>query len=93
MADFAVRVFTYYRHGAAFYRGVETPASFSCRHFFIVVRLLRRREEFTEADFPRWREPLTDYNEYAGMSADEQNKRCGLIVDPVRMPSDPGTRI
>jgi putative transposase len=37
----------------------------------------------------RW----SSYNEYAGMSADEQNKRCGLIVDRVRMPSDPRTRI
>jgi hypothetical protein len=32
-------------------------------------------------------------NEYAGMSADEQKKRCGLIVDRVRMPSDPCARI
>jgi hypothetical protein len=28
-------------------------------------------------------------NEYAGMSADEQTGCCGLIVDRVRMPSDP----
>jgi hypothetical protein len=27
------------------------------------------------------------------MSADEQKKRCGLIVDRVRMPSDPRARI
>jgi len=32
-------------------------------------------------------------NEYAGMSAEEQDKRCGLIVDRVRMPSDPRARI
>jgi len=32
-------------------------------------------------------------NEYAGMSAGEQNERCGLIVDRVRMPSDPRARI
>jgi hypothetical protein len=37
----------------------------------------------------RW----SSYNEYAGMSADEQNERCGLIVDRVRMPSDPRARI
>jgi REP element-mobilizing transposase RayT len=33
------------------------------------------------------------YNESAGMSADEQIRRCGLIVDRVRMPSDPRARI
>jgi len=37
----------------------------------------------------RW----SSYNEYAGLSADEQNERCGLIVDRVRMPSDPRARI
>jgi putative transposase len=37
----------------------------------------------------RW----SSYNEHAGMSADQQNKRCGLIVDRVRMPSDPHARI
>jgi putative transposase len=37
----------------------------------------------------RW----SSYNEYVGMSADEQNERCGLIVDRVRMPSDPRARI
>ena len=37
----------------------------------------------------RW----SSYNGYAGMGADEQNERCGLIVDRVRMPSDPRARI
>jgi len=37
----------------------------------------------------RW----SSYNEYAGLSAGEQNERCGLIVDRVRMPSDPRPRI
>jgi putative transposase len=41
-----------------------------------------------------WSRPAgSSYNEYAGMSADEQNGRCGLIVDRVRMPSDPRARI
>jgi putative transposase len=182
-----------YRHRAVFYRGVETPASFFFdRYFFIVVRLLRRRERFTEPDFallarafnraralhpfhltawaflpdhghcicapvypvtislamksvkqsstsavnqrrgadgelwqPRffdralrtvkeynekveyihlnpvraglvsrpedWR--WSSYNEYVGMSGDEQTGRCGLIVDRVRMPCDPRARI
>ena len=33
------------------------------------------------------------YNEYAGISAEEQKKRCGLIVDRVTIPSDPRARI
>ena len=37
----------------------------------------------------RW----SSYNEYAGMRAEEQNERWGLIVDRVRMPSDPRARI
>ena len=37
----------------------------------------------------RW----SSYNEYAGLSAEEQERRCGLIVDRVRMPSDPRARI
>jgi len=36
---------------------------------------------------------VSSYNEYAGLSAEEQNARCGLIVDRVRMPSDPRARI
>jgi hypothetical protein len=35
----------------------------------------------------------SSYNEYAGMSAEQQKRRCGLIVDRVRMPSDPYARI
>ena len=37
----------------------------------------------------RW----SGYNEYAGVSGDEQKERCGLVVDRVRMPSDPQARI
>ena len=37
----------------------------------------------------RW----SSYNEYAGTRAEEQNESCGLIVDRVRMPSDPHARI
>jgi len=37
----------------------------------------------------RW----SSFNEYSGVSADEQKRRCGLIIDRVRMPSDPRTRI
>jgi len=41
--------------------------------------LVSRREDW------RW----SSYNEYAGTSPNEQKQRCGLIVDRVRMPSDP----
>jgi hypothetical protein len=61
--------------------------------FFIVVRLLRRREKFSSLISPYWREPSTDLSERAGVSAEEQNERCGLIVDRVRMPSAPRARI
>jgi hypothetical protein len=37
----------------------------------------------------RW----SSYSEYAGMSAEEQDNRRGLIVDRVRMPSDPRVRV
>ena len=37
----------------------------------------------------RW----SGYNGYAGMSAEEQNERGGLIADRVRMLSDPSARI
>ena len=41
-----------------------------------------------------WSRPAgSSYNECAGMSAEEQKKRCGLMVDRVRMPSDPRARI
>ena len=37
----------------------------------------------------RW----SSVNEYSGMSATEQSRRCGLTIDRVRLPSDPRTRI
>jgi hypothetical protein len=37
----------------------------------------------------RW----SSYNEYAGLSAEEQKIRCGLMIDHVSMPSDPHARI
>jgi REP element-mobilizing transposase RayT len=37
----------------------------------------------------RW----SSYNVYAGIGAEEQKKHCSLIVDRVRIPSDPRTRI
>ena len=37
----------------------------------------------------RW----SSYNEYAGMGGEEQKRCCGLIIDRVRLPSDPHARI
>ena len=37
----------------------------------------------------RW----SSVNEYSGVSAAEQDRRCGLAIDRVNMPSDPNTRI
>jgi hypothetical protein len=56
---------------------------FTCHHNPVRAGLVSRPEDW------RW----SSYNEYAGMSADEQNERCGLIVGRVRMPSDPRARI
>jgi hypothetical protein len=76
----------------------------SDRYYSVVVRLLRRREKFkveyihlnpvraglvSRPEDWQW----SSYNEYAGMSAEGQYERCGLIADRVRMPSDPRARI
>jgi len=45
--------------------------------------LVRRAQDW------RW----SSANEYSGMSAAEQEERCGLSIDRVNMPSDPKTRI
>ncbi len=45
--------------------------------------LVTRPEEWT------W----SSYHEYAGVSAVEQEKRCGLAMDRVRLPADEGARI
>jgi REP-associated tyrosine transposase len=37
----------------------------------------------------RW----SSVNEYSGMSAAEQRRRCGLTIDRIRIPADPKTRI
>jgi putative transposase len=35
----------------------------------------------------------SSFNEYAGMGAEEQKRRCGLVIDRVTIPCDSGTRI
>jgi REP-associated tyrosine transposase len=45
--------------------------------------LVQRSEDW------RW----SSVNEYSGVSAAEQERRCGLTIDRVNMPSDPRTRI
>ena len=37
----------------------------------------------------RW----SSFYEYSGGSTEEQKNLCGLTIDRVRLPSDPGTRI
>ena len=37
--------------------------------------------------------PWSSFSEYAGMTPEEQNCRCGLVIDRVRIPTDPRTRI
>src|SRR5208337_4080501 len=56
---------------------------FACHHNPVRAGLVSRPEDW------RW----SSYNEDAGMSADEQNERCGLTVDRVRMPSEARARI
>ncbi|HET9178567.1 MAG TPA: transposase [Terriglobia bacterium] len=45
--------------------------------------LVRRAEDW----------PWSSFSEYAGMPADKQRQRCGLIIDRVNMPLDPRTPI
>jgi putative transposase len=45
--------------------------------------LVRRPQDW------RW----SSANEYSGMSAAEQNRRCGLTINRVRLPADPRARI
>ena len=107
---------SHHRHRTVFYRGVETPASFSLRSIF----LYRRAPALAAREIHRaWfrpvgaslqasagtapfspdslglspRPPALIFNEHAGPSANEQKERFGLIVDRVRMPSDPRARI
>ena len=37
--------------------------------------------------------PWSSFSEYAGMPAEEQHRRCGLVIDRVSTPLDPPTRI
>ena len=45
--------------------------------------LARRPEEW------KW----SSYHEYAGVSAAEQEKGCGLVIDRLRLPADEAARI
>ncbi len=48
-----------------------------------------RRSLVKRAEDWRW----SSVHEYAGMSAEEQERRCGLRIDRVRLPADENTRI
>jgi REP element-mobilizing transposase RayT len=100
-ADFAVRVFSS-MSAINQYRGAD-GGLWQPRFFDRALRTVKEYNEKVEyihlnpvmaglVSRPEdWR--WSSYNEYAGMSADEQNERCGLIVDRVRMPSHPRARI
>jgi len=45
--------------------------------------LVKRPEQWQWSSFP----------EYAGVDAGEQEKRCGLTIDRVRLPADENTQI
>ena len=47
------------------------------------VREVKRAEEW------KW----SSVHDYAGVSADEQERRCGLRIDRVQPPTDENTRI
>ena len=98
-ADFAVRVFSVAIIATAPY----SIAAWQPRFFDRDLRTLQEYNEKVEyihlnpvraglVSRPEdWR--WSSYNEYAGISAEEQKKRCGLIIDPVSIPSDPRARI
>ena len=100
-AGFAVRVFS--SMGAVNQRRGADGELWQPRFFDRALRSVKEyneKVEYTHLNAVRaglvsrpedWR--WSSYNEYAGMSAEEQNERCGLIVDGVRMPSDPRARI
>jgi putative transposase len=73
---------------ACFDRALRTVKEHNEKVEYIHLNPVRAGLVSRPADW-RW----SSYHEYAGMSADEQNERCGLIVDRVRMPPDPRARI
>jgi len=71
---------------ACFDRALRTVKEYSERYIHlnpVEAGLVSRTEDW------RW----SSCNEYAGMSAEEQKERCGLIVDRARIPADPRARI
>ena len=71
-----------------FDRALRTVKEYNDKVEYIHLHPVRARMVSRPEDW-RW----SSYNEDAGISAEEQKKRCGLIVDRVSMPSDPRARI
>jgi hypothetical protein len=71
-----------------FDRGLRTVQEYSEKVEYIHLNPVKAGLVQRPQDW-RW----SSFNEYSGMSADEQKRRCGLIIDSVRMRSDPRTRI
>ena len=72
------------------------------RFFFVTGNLLRSRTRLEESDFGRLQRGLvkspgewkwSSMAEYAGVIPEEQERRCGLRVDRVRLPDDVKTSI
>jgi hypothetical protein len=63
-----------------------TAPFFACHLNPVRAGLVSRSEDWS-------RTAGSSYNEYAGVSGDEQKERCGFIVERVRIPSDPQARI
>jgi putative transposase len=71
-----------------FDRALRTVKEYNEKVEYIHMNPVRARLVSRPQDW-KW----SSFNEYAGMSVEEQKRCCGLVMDRVRMPSDPRTRI
>jgi putative transposase len=69
-------------------------------HALRTVREYNEKVEYIHLNPVRWGlvRQATDWkwssvHEYAGISGEEQERRCGLRIDRVRLPADKNTRI
>ena len=71
-----------------FDRALRTVREYNEKVEYIHLNPVRAGLVSGPADW-RW----SSFSEYAGRSAEEQMRRCGLVIDRVTMPADPETRI
>ena len=74
--------------GRFFDRALRTVKEYNEKVEYIHLNPVRARLVGRAQDW-RW----SSVNEYSGMSAAEQMRRCGLIIDRVSLPSDSEARI